>query len=66
MSSRVKNSAIQVSSPATLMSVLKAGGCHSQLVGTGTPLLATLSGRVFADTQDASMYKEFMNADKEM
>lgn len=66
MSLGVKNPVIQVPSPAASMSVLEAGGGHSQPVGTGTLPPATPSGRGFADTQDVSMYKKFMNADKEM
>lgn len=48
------------------MFVLEAGGGHSQPVSTCTLPSVIPSGHVFADTQDASKYKEFMNADKEM
>lgn len=66
MSSGVKNPATQILSSAASILVLKIGGSHSQPVDISTSLSATLSGRVFANTQDASMYKEFMNTDKEM
>lgn len=63
----VKNPAAQVPSPAASMSVSGAGGAHPQPVGIGAPSLGTSSGRVFADTQDAGMYEEFMDAaDDEM
>ena len=66
MSSGVKNPATQVPSPAASMSVSRAGGGYSQPVGNGIPSPATSSGCAFANTQDASMYEEFINADKEM
>lgn len=50
MSLRVKNSTIQVSSPAASIFVSGVGGGHSELVGTGTPPLAIPSGRAFVDT----------------
>lgn len=66
MSSGVKNPATQVPSPAALMLVSRAGGAHSQPIGNGTPPPATPSGRPFANTQDTSMYEEFINADEEI
>ena len=66
MSSEVKNPATQVSSLATSMSVSGAGAGHSEPICTGTPTPAIFFGRAFANTQDARMYEEFMNVDKEM
>lgn len=66
MSLEIKNPATQVQSPAASMLVLEAGGGHLQLVDTGTLPPGTPSSHVFANTQDASMYKEFMNIDEKM
>ncbi len=58
----VKKPAAQVPKPAVSTSVLGAG----QPVGSGAPSPAPSSGHVFADTQDANMYEEFMTVDDEM
>ena len=58
----VKKPAAQVPSPAASTSISGAG----QVAGSGIPSPATTSGRVFAATQDANMYDEFMTANDEI
>lgn len=57
-----KKPAAQIPSSATSTLVLKAG----QPASSNAPSPAIPFGRIFANTQDANMYKEFMTADDEM
>lgn len=58
----VKKPAVQIPSPATSTSVLRAG----QPIGSNVPLSVTSSGDIFANTKDANIYKEFITANNEM
>lgn len=58
----VKKPVVQILSPATSILILKIG----QPASSGTPSPISLSGYVFANIQNANIYKKFMTTDNKM
>ena len=66
MGLEVKKSAAQILMGAALMLALEVSRARLHLAGFGASTSAIPFGHIFADTQNAGIYKEFINANNKM